>query len=160
MKLELEHQLVSNYPNLFKQYGGDPKDTCLAFGIECGDGWYHLIDTLCGAIQSEVDWINRLWPELDFSCSAVQVKEKLGELRFYYEFFYKTDLPDEKMKVLTGSMDRIAGMTFLAENMSETICESCGGKCELEDAPFPRAECDACATLRRDAYDSKENYDE
>ena len=156
MKLELEQQLVSNYPNLFKQYGGDPKDTCLAFGIECGDGWYHLIDTLCGTIQSEVDWINRLWPELDFSCSAVQVKEKLGELRFYYEFFYKTDLPDEKMKVLTGSMDRIAGMTFLAENMSETICERCGGKCEREDAPFPRAECDACATLRRDAYDSKE----
>ena len=156
MKLELEQQLVSNYPNLFKQYGGDPKDTCLAFGIECGDGWYHLIDTLCGTIQSEVDWINRLWPELDFSCSAVQVKEKLGELRFYYEFFYKTDLPDEKMKVLTGSMDRIAGMTFLAENMSETICERCGGKCEREDAPFPRALCDACDTLRRDAYDSKE----
>jgi hypothetical protein len=156
MKLELEQQLVSKYPNLFKQYGGDPKETCLAFGIECGDGWYHLIDTLCGSIQGEVDWINRLFPNLNFSCSAVQVKEKLGGLRFYYEFFYATDLPDDKMKILISSMDRISGVTTFAEKISETTCENCGGKCERENAPFPRALCDACATLRRDAIDSKE----
>lgn len=156
MKLELEQQLVSKYPNLFKQYGGDPKDTCMAFGFECGDGWYHLIDTLCGSIQSEVNWINRLWPDLNFSCTAVQVKEKYGSLRFYYEFTYATDLPDDKMKNLIGSMDRIGGMTSFAEKISETTCENCGGKCEREDATFPRALCNACEQLRRDSIDSKD----
>lgn len=156
MKLELEQQLVSKYPNLFKQYGGDPKDTCMAFGFECGDGWYHLIDILCGAIQGEVEWVNRLFPNLNFSCSAVQVKEKLGGLRFYYEFFYASDLPNDEMKILIGSMDRIGGMTSFAERISQTTCEDCGGKCEREDAPFPRALCDACDQLRRDYYDSKD----
>jgi hypothetical protein len=143
MKLELEQQLVSKYPNLFKQYGGDMRETCMAFGFECGDGWYHLIDTLCGSIQSEVNWINRLWPDLNFSCTAAQVKEKYGSLRFYYEFTYATDLP-------------VGGMTSFAEKISETTCENCGGKCEREDAPFPRAECDACEQLRRDSIDSKD----
>jgi len=156
MKLELEQQLVSKYPNLFKQYGGDVRETCMAFGIECGDGWYHLIDDLCGAIQGEVDWINRLFPNLNFSCSAVQVKEKYGSLRFYYEFFYATDLPDDKMRILNDSMNRISGVTTFAEKISQTTCENCGGKCEREDAPFPRALCDACDTLRRDAIDSKD----
>lgn len=156
MKLELEQQLVSKYPNLFKQYGGDPKDTCMAFGFECGDGWYHLIDTLCGSIQGEVNWINRLFADFNYSCTAVQVKEKYGGLRFYYEFTYASDLSDDQMKVLIGSMDRISGMTSFAERISQTTCENCGGKCERENAPFPRAECDACEQLRRDSIDSKD----
>ena len=144
MKLELEQQLVSKYPNLLKEYGGDPKETCMAFGIECGDGWYHLIDTLCSTIQHQVDWINQLWPELNFSCAAVQVKEKYVGLRFYYEFFYATDLPAEEMKRLEGAMDRIAGMTILAEKMSGTICENCGIKCARGEGIFPRTLCRAC----------------
>ena len=103
MKTELDQQLVSKYPNLFTQYGGN---TWLTFGIECGDGWYSLIDTLCGAIQGEVNWVNRLWPELNFSCSAVQVKEKYGCLRFYYEFFYTSDLSTDQMIKLEVSMNQ------------------------------------------------------
>lgn len=156
MKLELEHQLVSKYPNLFKDYGGSPRETCLAFGIECGDGWYNIIDTLCGAIQSEVDWINGLWPNVNFKCCAVQVKEKYGSLRFYYEFTYTTDLAAEYMEKLEGSMDRISGMTVLAEKISATTCERCGDKCQREDAPFPRAICSACDQTIRDAIDSKD----
>jgi len=154
MKIELERKLVSDYPTLFKQYGGDPRETCLAFGFECGDGWYHLIDTLCGAIQREVNWINGLWPELNFSCSATQVKEKYGSLCFYYEFFYKTDLSEDDKNKLTSSMDRIAGMSQITETLSKTTCEQCGTKCEIAHGVFPRTECDACETLRRDAYDS------
>jgi hypothetical protein len=156
MKLELEQQLVSKYPELFKQYGGNPQETCLAFGIECGDGWYNIIDTLCDAIQSEVKWINRLWSHFNYSCTAVQVKEKYGSLRFYYEFTYATGLSNEDFRHLTSSMDRIGGMTTLAEKISAITCENCGDKCEREDAPFPRAICNACDQLRRDAIDSKE----
>jgi len=41
---------------------------------------------------------------------AVQVKEKFGELRFYH----------------TGGDDIIFGMVWLAESLSNTICEECG----------------------------------
>ena len=156
MKLELEQQLVTKYPALFKQYGGDVRETCMAFGFECGDGWYNIINTLCHSIQSEVDWINRLWSHTNYSCTAVQVKEKYGSLRFYYEFTYATDLAAEYMEKLEGSMERISGMTILAENISATTCEQCGDKCEREDAPFPRAICNACDQLHRDAIDSKD----
>ena len=151
MKTELDQQLVSKYPNLFTQYGGN---TWLTFGIECGDGWYSLIDTLCGAIQGEVNWVNRLWPELNFSCSAVQVTEKYGCLRFYYEFFYTSDLSTDQMIKLEVSMNRIAGMTIMTEAISKTTCENCGVECTQGEGMYARAECNACETLRRDAYDS------
>ena len=58
MNIELTEKLVSKYPSIFAQYGGDPKDTSMAYGIECGNGWFDIIDTLCHTIQSEVDHIN------------------------------------------------------------------------------------------------------
>lgn len=41
MKLELQKQLVEKYPEIFKEYGGDPTVTCMtcmAWGIDVGDG--------------------------------------------------------------------------------------------------------------------------
>lgn len=34
MTPELEHRLVRNYPELFKDYGKDPMESCMAFGVE------------------------------------------------------------------------------------------------------------------------------
>jgi hypothetical protein len=46
MKLELEQELVSKYPDIFKDYKGDPKDTCLAFGARL------IISTECTKTSS------------------------------------------------------------------------------------------------------------
>ena len=46
MKLELENKLVEKYPAMFVNYHGDERDTCMAFGFECGDGWYDILDKL------------------------------------------------------------------------------------------------------------------
>ena len=44
MNKELELKLVEKYPKILKEYGGDPKQTCMAFGIETsGDGWYNFL---------------------------------------------------------------------------------------------------------------------
>lgn len=46
MKVELSKQLVGKYPFIFaNKYGG----MCI------GDGWYNIIDTLCGLIQHHID---------------------------------------------------------------------------------------------------------
>ncbi len=51
MKKELENKIVNNYPNLFVDYSDDPSESCLTWGLSVNDGWYQLIDKLCGAIE-------------------------------------------------------------------------------------------------------------
>ena len=43
MKAELALQLTKSYPNLYRNYGKDAMVTCMAWGFECGDGWFELI---------------------------------------------------------------------------------------------------------------------
>jgi len=78
------------------------------FGIECDDGWYDLIDTLCDTIdmlcQREKDKI----PQVH------QIKEKFAGLRFYLGGIH------------TKYADRISGAVSMAEKMSYNICEKCG----------------------------------
>ena len=42
MNEKLQNDLVKAYPKIFKNVG---------FGIECNDGWYDLLDTLCYRIS-------------------------------------------------------------------------------------------------------------
>ncbi len=72
--------------------------------MSVGDGWYWLIDQLCECIQSYIDANKKDQIE------ATQVKEKFGTLSFYYH----------------GGDEMISGMVWLAENMSGSICETCG----------------------------------
>jgi len=55
MKRELELKLQEKYPKIFKDLYGDIYATCMHFGICCGDGWYFILDNLCGSIQSYID---------------------------------------------------------------------------------------------------------
>lgn len=76
----------------------------MCWGLECGDGWYFLIDHLCGLLQWDIDRNKHEQIE------ASQVKEKFGTLRFY------TNSADEKQY----------GMICFAEYLSCYICEKCG----------------------------------
>jgi len=105
MKKELELKLVEKYPKIFCNYGGDKKETCMHWGFEHGDGWYNLLDVLCGNIQSHIDFMGVL-PQV----VTTQVKEKFGGLRFY----------------INGGDDYISGMISMTESMSYYICEKCG----------------------------------
>src|SRR5574343_2081161 len=84
MRKELVDQLTSKYPKLLRNMYGDPRKTCLAFGIECGDGWYKILDDLCKAIQAAVDYKNRRGEDPNNDVIVDQIKEKFGGLRFYY----------------------------------------------------------------------------
>lgn len=58
MKAELDKQLCEKYPKIFAQRHWAPSETCMCWGIAVGDGWYDIIDVLCGSIQWRID--NRL----------------------------------------------------------------------------------------------------
>ena len=100
----------------------------MCWGFECGDGWYRLIDTLCDTIQGYIDR-NRKYNAIDIAqVTAVQVKEKFGTLRFYYD----------------GGDDTVRGMVWLAENLSAEICENCGNPGTLVRTGWMRTLCDTC----------------
>jgi hypothetical protein len=107
MTPNLEKKLFTKYPKIFRQKDLNMQETCMCWGIECGDGWYWLIDNVCGSIQNYID-DNKGVEQVE----ASQVKEKFGGLRFY----------------TSGNDDRIDGMIWLAESLSYKICENCGSQ--------------------------------
>ena len=78
MNKELQEKLFEKYPGIFKERHLDKSETCMCWGITCGDGWYNLIDAFCSLI---------LFRQKIKECPPVvfkQVKQKLGALRIYY----------------------------------------------------------------------------
>ena len=142
MKLELQNDLVKAYPKIFKNVGGDETKTCMAHGIQCNDGWYDLLDTLCHTMQRWCDAENtRYITETDkyefvvegdpeyVQVVAAQVKEKMGTLRFYVD----------------GADATTEGMIQMAEQMSTRICELCGSPAKTSrDSGWWHTTCDAC----------------
>jgi hypothetical protein len=76
----------------------------MCWGFENDDGWFSLIDDLGAAISSHVI------AGTPTPVVARQVKEKLGRLRFRFR----------------GGDDEFRRLVRLAENLSETTCETCG----------------------------------
>ena len=114
MNAELEQKLFTKYPKIFRDTNKSPQESCMAFGLEVGDGWYNLIDVLCEAVtytfttSVEVDaedgkrlaidpYTDRDGKTMYFfnvkppQVVADQVKEKFGTLRFYYHLEYSED---------------------------------------------------------------------
>ena len=50
MNSTLEQKLVSKYPAIFKDVGKSEMESCMAFGCECNDGWYDILDSMCEAL--------------------------------------------------------------------------------------------------------------
>jgi len=123
LKEELELQLVKKYPNIFKQYRGDMKQTCMAFGIECGDGWYNIIDKLCEKLSK--------YPQVE----AAQIKEKFGSLRFYID---APGIEKEHVKEIYKIIEE-------AEIMSLGTCEVCGSPGRLRRRSWLKTLCDTHA---------------
>ena len=119
MKKELQDKIFEKYPKLYRQKDLDMRQTAMCWGISCGDGWYDLIDELCGNIQNHVVNFNRNKPEEDhIICQATQVKEKFGGLCFY----------------TYGGNEYIDGMISFAESMSYRICTECGQTSEKNES--------------------------
>jgi hypothetical protein len=138
MKQELDEQLCVKYPKIFVNRHADMQTTAMCWGFECGDGWYNILDKLCGNIQSHIDWSikNHAWDlEKDSKnvrpivpqVIAAQVKEKFGSLRFYYD----------------GGDDYISGLSSMAESMSMVTCETCGAPGKTRGKGWYYTACDA-----------------
>ena len=144
MKPELDELLCQRYPKIFVNRHGDPKETLMCWGFECGDGWYNIINQLCANIQHHVDWAQEQKEKYGRGegCSqvvAVQIKEKFGTLRFY----------------TNGGNDQIYGMIRMAESMSAVTCEECGAPGKTRGRSWIYTACDAHARAEHTAQDQE-----
>lgn len=121
MSPEKTKQLYDKYPGIFAERSLSPDESCMAFGLECDDGWYDLLDVLCSLIMWETKYDENMKPVV-----ALQVKEKFGTLRFYYR----------------GGNDAISSYVTFAENMSGRTCEVCGSVGSVRDGGWLRTLCD------------------
>jgi len=119
MNREHASYLVENFPNLYRDYGVSPSQSCMAFGFECGDGWFDIIKRLSEKLNP-------------LGVVAAQVKEKYGTLRFY----------------ITMGTDEAFDLIDAAEEETERTCEECGKPGTLRGKGWIRTECDECAYKR------------
>jgi hypothetical protein len=127
---KFETEMKEKFPEMFsKQYGG----------FACGGGWWPIIQSLCGQIDSYTKWRNNTReaqlvdnphnstiPDAVPQVLVAQVKEKFGGLRFYYD----------------GGDDHISGMVRMAESWAGHSCETCGKPGTIRHGGWIRTLCD------------------
>jgi hypothetical protein len=92
--------------------------------ISCNDGWKELITNLV----RDIDDVGVEW-------GLNQIKEKFGQLRFYYDVVEGAS---------RGQLDKINGLVEEAEVKSSKICEVCGGVGTLRNKAWIQTLCDEC----------------
>ena len=109
-------RMEERFPKMFAEpYGG----------FCCGEGWWPILEALCGQIQHHLDWKNKQ-SEVVAQVTVAQIKEKFGGLRFYY----------------SGGDDAIDGMVRMAESWAARSCEECGAPGKSRDGGWIKTRCD------------------
>ena len=127
---EFSKRMEEKYPLMFDQpYGG--------FAV--GEGWWPIIESLCGEIDSYTKWrnntrvalkkdnpYNHKIPKAVPQVKVAQIKEKFGGLRFYYD----------------GGDEHIHGMVRMAESWASRSCEDCGAPATKKTTGWIKNVCD------------------
>ena len=109
-------KLVALHPVLLSK----PQNSVIAErGIECGKGWYALIDATLAATEKHCAFTGSSLPAI------TQIKEKFGLLRIYF----------------TPCDDAIRSILDAAEQKSAAICERCGRPGSLARSPYLHVTC-------------------
>ena len=133
MSPEKDAELCAKYPKIFINRNKTMQESPMYFGISTGEGWFDLIDTLCGELQSHVNSqivIRKLSKDAATKVQVVaaQVKSKFSGLRFYVD----------------GGDETTRGMINMAEAMSMKICEECGNRATVQTSGWIRNICEPC----------------
>ena len=180
MREELDKQLCAKYPQIFKNRFGSPKETLMCFGFECGDGWYNIIDILCGKLTSEYrsakgqyeyikDKVNQ--PTYGFKDNGDPVGKIITQ-ELIDERKAKMDEEALKVPVAVQIKEKFGGLRFyvhaatdkhynyisFAESMSYRTCEECGAPGKTYTDGWHKTLCDIHAEMhgREEEYESDE----
>jgi hypothetical protein len=174
MRRELDEALCAKYPLIFKDRNADMRTTAMCWGLECGDGWYNIIDVLCGLLtsdyrqaQSRYDFIKDKVDQPQWEGSKkIITQEQIDEAKA------KLDEETLKVPVAVQVKEKFGGLRFyvqaatkehynyisFAESMSYRTCESCGADGKTYTDGWHRTLCDIHAAM--DGRDQEYEYEE
>jgi len=141
MQNDLQNELYEKYPKLFENRHKPVTESCMAFGVECGDGWYVILSNLCQEIaqhEKNISDQQKHFPEETGDYWPVrfdQIKEKFGGLRVYY----------------TGGDEFVRGLVSMADAISYSVCEACGEKGKPNENGWISTLCDNCRNSNKTA---------
>ena len=172
MNTELDQKLCSKYPKMFRDRHAPMTETAMCWGFECGDGWYNIIDQLCGNIQHHIDWREKNnQSDLDYNLMIAEANNgNMAPIEQYYKGWLSAESyiqesikkgprdvrPDITQVIVTqvkekfgtlrfyydGGDDVIDGMVRMAEAMSAVTGEECGVPGEQRQGGWIRTLCD------------------
>ena len=74
-------EMMKEFPLLYRQRKLPMTETCMCWGIDCGEGWYQPIHELSQNLEAINVTVGK---KFGFRIEAEQVKQKYGTLRFYW----------------------------------------------------------------------------
>lgn len=175
MRKELDEALCAKYPLIFKDRNENMRVTAMCWGFECGDGWYNIIDILCGLLtsdyrsaESRYDFIKDKVGQPKWSGSKdVITQEQIDEAKA------KLDEETLRVPVAVQVKEKFGGLRFyvqaatdkhysyisFAESMSYRTCEECGAPGKTYTDGWHRTMCDIHAAMegREEEYEYEEN---
>lgn len=175
MRKELDEALCAKYPLIFKNRHAPMNETAMCWGFECGDGWYNLIDVLCGMLYSEYSQAKSRYEYakecLDNGGNTAWNKpvtaEEVEEKRLAMIEAEKTVPVAAQVKekfgglrfYVDGATEKHWNYIAFAENMSYRVCEDCGAPGKLYTDGWHKTLCDIHAAMenREEEYQYEEN---
>jgi hypothetical protein len=174
MRKELDEALCARYPLVFKDRNENMQRTAMCWGFECGDGWYNIIDTLCGLLTSEYRGAQSRYEHLmEVGVGNVLYGTKTVTQEAIDEAKAKLDEETLKVPVAVQVKEKFGGLRFyvqaatskhydyisFAESMSYRTCEECGAPGKTYTDGWHMTLCDIHAAMhgKEEEYEYEEN---
>jgi hypothetical protein len=175
MRKELDEALCAKYPLIFKDRNADMRTTAMCWGLECGDGWYNIIDILCGLLTSDYRQAKSRYDNIKDKVDQTQNEwsKKIVTQEMIDEAKTKLDEETLKVPVAVQVKEKFGGLRFyvqaatdahykyitFAESMSYRTCEECGAPGKTYTDGWHTTLCDIHAAMagREEEYEYEEN---
>lgn len=173
MRQELDEALCAKYPLIFKDRHENMQHTAMCWGFSHGDGWYNIIDVLCGMLTSDYRQAKSRYDHfMELGVGGVLYGTKTVTQEQIDEAKVKLDEETLKVPVASQVKEKFGGLRFyvngatdkhwnfisVAENMSYRTCEMCGAPGKTYTNGWHTTLCDIHAEMqgKTEEYESDE----
>ena len=177
MKKELDEALCAKYPLVFRDRHANMQVTAMCWGISVGDGWYNIIDILCGLMCSEYYSAKSRYEFIKDRAGEKMYGNASGDIITQGEIDLRKQIVDEeasKVPVASQVKEKFGGLRFyvngaidkhwnyisFAESMSYRTCEECGAPGKRYTDGWHRTLCDIHADMDGRGQEAEDDGDE
>jgi len=175
VRKELDEALCAKYPLIFGDRNKPMTETAMCWGFCCGDGWYNIIDILCGLLTSDY---RSAQSRYDFIKDKVNQPQWEGSKKIVTQEMIdeaKAKLDEEIAKVPVASQvkEKFGGLRFyvngatdkhwnyinFAESMSYHTCEECGAPGKRYTDGWHQTLCDIHADMQGRVEEYEDDFE-